>query len=218
MEPADITGSSGTQAVRQYAFFVDSNACSGCKTCQVACKDRHDLPAGLHFRRVFEVTAGGWQKKGDAWESNVVAYYLSAACHHCFVPVCASSCPTDAIWKTAGGVVVIDESACTGCCKCEVDCPYRAIRWDVRSGVVRKCDFCLSDLLSGSPPACVSSCPNRALSYGEYDDLKEKFAGVQSVFPLPDPSLAEPALVIRAHRRASLAAGLQPEVANAEEI
>ena len=32
----------GWAVVRQFGFFVNSDACSGCKTCQVACKDRHD--------------------------------------------------------------------------------------------------------------------------------------------------------------------------------
>ena len=28
----------------QYAFYFDSNKCSGCKTCQVACKETYKLP------------------------------------------------------------------------------------------------------------------------------------------------------------------------------
>ena len=50
----------------QYGFFVNSDACSGCRTCQVACKDRHDARAGVHWRRVYEVTAGNWLQKGAA--------------------------------------------------------------------------------------------------------------------------------------------------------
>ena len=86
--------------ITQYAFFVNSDACSGCKTCQVACKDKYDLPAGIHWRRVYEVTAGGWQEKEGVWASTVVAYNLSVACHHCLNPLCAFACPTQAIWKT----------------------------------------------------------------------------------------------------------------------
>ena len=66
----------------QLAFFINSDACSGCKTCQVACKDRHNLPAGLHWRRVYEVTAGTWTRKGAIWNSGVVAYHLSVGCFH----------------------------------------------------------------------------------------------------------------------------------------
>lgn len=29
--------------MKQYGFYVDSSRCSGCKTCQVSCKDNKDL-------------------------------------------------------------------------------------------------------------------------------------------------------------------------------
>ena len=116
--------------VRQFGFFVNSDACSGCRTCQVACKDRHDTRAGVHWRRVYEVTAGGWQQKDAAWVPAVAAYHLSVSCFHCQTPVCGQQCSTEAIWKRADGIVFIDESKCTKCHKCENDCPYGAIRWD----------------------------------------------------------------------------------------
>jgi anaerobic dimethyl sulfoxide reductase subunit B len=202
----------------QYAFFVDSDACSGCKTCQVACKDKHDVPAGVHWRKVYEVTAGGWEKKDDSWIPSVIAYHLSVACHHCIDPVCAAHCPSDAIWKRPDGIVLIDDSACTRCRKCEIDCPYSAIRWDPYAATVRKCDFCLDNLAAGIPPACVSACPNRALGYGDYDELRKERGGVNRVFPMADPAIAQPAIVIAPHRNTAIAEGLKPEVSNAEEI
>ena len=33
-------------------FYFDMTACIGCRTCQVACKDKNDLPLGEKFRRV----------------------------------------------------------------------------------------------------------------------------------------------------------------------
>jgi anaerobic dimethyl sulfoxide reductase subunit B len=202
----------------QYAFFVNSDACSGCKTCQVACNDRHDVPAGLHWRKVYEVTAGTWQQREGVWASSVVAYYLSIACHHCQTPVCARSCATDAIWKRPDGVVLIDESRCTRCHKCEADCPYGAIWWDASANAMRKCTLCAEDLDAGKPPACVAACPNRALEVGDFDDLKAKHGTVSQVFPLADPLVAYPALVIKPHRQAALVQGREPQVANWEEI
>ncbi len=32
--------------MKQYGFYVDSSRCSGCKTCQVSCKDNKDLDVG----------------------------------------------------------------------------------------------------------------------------------------------------------------------------
>jgi len=205
-------------AVTQYAFFVDSDACSGCKTCQVACKDKNDLPAGVHWRKVIEVTAGGWQRRGAAWAPEVVAYHLSVACHHCVTPVCARMCTPEAIWKRTDGVVLIDNLRCTRCRKCESDCPYGAIRYDAAAHQVGKCDFCADLLDAGQPPACVAACPNRALDFGEYAEIRSRHGETREVFPLPSPSIADPSLAIRPHRHARLARERGPEVANWEEI
>ena len=36
----------------QYGFYFDSSKCTGCKTCQVACKETHRLPLDNLYRRV----------------------------------------------------------------------------------------------------------------------------------------------------------------------
>ncbi len=203
----------------QYAFLVNSDACSGCKTCQVACNDKHDVAAGVHWRRVYEVTAGGWQKKEGAWLSTVAAYNLSVACHHCGIPLCGTSCQSDAIWKRVDGIVLIDASRCTRCRKCEADCPYGAVRWDAAASMVYKCDACAGEVDAGRAPICVTACPNRALEFGDYDDLKKNYpAATANVFPLPDASLAKPALLVVPHRQAAAIQSRNPEVANIEEL
>ena len=204
--------------VSQYAFFVNSDACSGCKTCQVACNDMNDIPAGQHWRRVYEITAGGWEKKEGAWVSTVVAYNLSMACVHCLDPTCLSTCPSQVIWKRDDGIVLIDDSRCSRCRRCESACPYGAIRYDATTDSLRKCDFCLDYLDSGLSPACVAACPNRALEFGEYDELRRKYGDLSRVFPLPDPSIAGPALIIKPHRNAALVQSRDPEVSNWGEL
>jgi anaerobic dimethyl sulfoxide reductase subunit B len=202
----------------QLAFFVNSDACSGCKTCQVACKDHNNLAAGIHWRRVYEVTAGSWQKSGEAWTSTVVAYNLSVACHHCAEPVCGKQCSVDAIWKRPDGIVLIEQSRCIKCNKCRADCPYEAIRYDAATNRVSKCDFCVDLVEAGQPPACVSACPNRALDFGDLDDLRQRYGSIDRVFPLEDPAVSRPALVIKPHRHAALAQTREPEVGNWEEL
>ena len=49
---------------KQLGFFIDSSRCSGCKACQVACKDKNNLEPGRRFRRVYEVTSGGFAPNG----------------------------------------------------------------------------------------------------------------------------------------------------------
>jgi anaerobic dimethyl sulfoxide reductase subunit B (iron-sulfur subunit) len=203
--------------VTQYAFFVDSNACSGCKTCQVACKDYNDLPAGVHWRRVYEITAGRWEKNGESWASTVAAYNLSVACHHCLEPPCVEVCSPLAMWKREDGLVLFDFSRCTRCLSCRVACPYGAVRLDPLTSV-SKCNFCVDELARGRPPVCVAACPNRALDFGDLSELKKKYGELNRVFPLPNPSGARPALVIHPHRNADAIQNQIPEVSNIEEI
>lgn len=39
-------------------FYFDAVNCIGCRTCQIACKDKNALPVGMLFRRVVTVEAG----------------------------------------------------------------------------------------------------------------------------------------------------------------
>ena len=114
--------------------------------------------------------------------------------------------------------MLIDDSRCTKCRKCENDCPYGAIRWDGDANAVRKCTFCVEELEAGRPPVCVAACPNRALDFGDLADLAARHRGETRVFPLPDAALAGPAVVIRPHRHTAQVQAHDPEVANWEEL
>lgn len=204
--------------INQYAFFFDAAACSGCKACQVACKDKNNLDPGLLWRRVYEVAGGGWQKRGEAWIHEVIAYNISMACNHCENPVCGLSCPVKAIWKRADGIVLVDVDICIGCRYCEWACPYSAIRFNAETNTVSKCDFCCDAIDSGGAPACVTACPQRALDFGDLAELRKKYGTSRWIFPLPDPSVADPAIVIKPHKDAAGAGEKGAEVANWEEV
>jgi anaerobic dimethyl sulfoxide reductase subunit B (iron-sulfur subunit) len=199
----------------QYTFYFDSSACSGCKACQMACKDRHGLKVGLLWRRVYEVAGGGWTRRGEAWLSSVFAYHVSLACNHCQAPICAEVCPTRAITQRADGIVLLDPDRCVGCKYCSWACPYGAPQYDDEAGTMAKCTFCVEDLDAGLPPSCVAACPLRALDFGDRGDLEAKYGRTSVspptrrdvVFPLPEPSLTEPALVMTPHQEADRATG-----------
>jgi anaerobic dimethyl sulfoxide reductase subunit B (iron-sulfur subunit) len=205
-------------AIQQYAFFFDASACSGCKACQLACKDKNDLKRGILWRRVYEVSGGSWRREGAAWTPDIAAYNVSLACNHCLNPVCADSCPTRAVWKRADGLVFIESDKCIGCRYCEWACPYGAIRFDAATHVASKCDFCFDLIGAGDKPACVAACPARALDFGDFDELKKRHGGESALFPLPDPALTSPALVIKPHPDAAGAAAKDALVANWEEL
>ncbi|VEC51774.1 Dimethyl sulfoxide reductase chain B [Escherichia coli] len=57
----------------QYGFFIDSSRCTGCKTCELACKDFKDLGPEVSFRRIYEYAGGDWQEDNGVWHQNVFA-------------------------------------------------------------------------------------------------------------------------------------------------
>lgn len=202
----------------RWGFRFDQAACSGCKACQAACKDRNDLPVGVLWRRVYEVAGGTWRREDEAWRTDAFAFSLSLACNHCDAPICAEVCPTKAIARRADGLVLIDAERCVGCRYCGWACPYGAPQFDERSGRMTKCDLCAADLDAGRVPACVSSCPMRALELVRLDPSAADPAAPQP-FPLPDPALTRPALAVRPHRDAPRAGPRSgAAVANREEV
>ncbi len=78
---------------RKLGFRVDLKSCIGCKACQVACKDKHQLAEGILWRRVVEVAGGAWTRPGETWQDDTYAYFVSVACMHCEQPICAEVCP-----------------------------------------------------------------------------------------------------------------------------
>ncbi|WP_420907108.1 4Fe-4S dicluster domain-containing protein [Yersinia bercovieri] len=89
----------------QYGFFIDSSRCTGCKTCELVCKDYKDLTPDVSFRRIYEYAGGNWQEDKGAWHQNVFAYYLSISCNHCEDPACTKVCPSGAMHKLEDGFV-----------------------------------------------------------------------------------------------------------------
>jgi len=201
----------------RYAFYFDSSGCSGCKACQVACKDRNGLEVGLLWRRVYEVSGGSWEKQGEAWQQDVFAYNLSVACNHCERAVCAEACPAQAIRQREDGIVLIEAERCIGCKYCSWACPYGAPQYDFRTKSMTKCTFCVEDVEAGLAPACVAACPLRVLDFGAQAEL-ELGQAVRSVAPLPEAEMTGPALFIQPHRDAGRAEQHAGQVANREEV
>jgi anaerobic dimethyl sulfoxide reductase subunit B (iron-sulfur subunit) len=196
------------------AFYIDTASCSGCKACQVACKDAHDLEAGRLWRRVATIEGGDWVRQGLAWTTTAFAYSVSMSCMHCEKPACVDGCPTGAMHKQDDGVVAIDEARCIGCRYCEWTCPYGAPRYDAAARRMTKCDFCTAERDAGRPPVCVAACPMRALDFGELGELERRHGRSRDLYPLPDSGQTQPSIVVKV-RAAALAS---PRVGNREEL
>jgi anaerobic dimethyl sulfoxide reductase subunit B (iron-sulfur subunit) len=199
-------------------FFFDQTLCNGCKACQIACKDKHNLPLGVNWRRVVEYSGGSWQTDGHTFTPNVFSYYTSISCNHCENPVCVAVCPTQAMIRRDDGTVYVEASRCVGCRYCEWVCPYSAPQFDAATGHMTKCDLCQDYRAAGQPPACVSACPSRALDWGPIDALRARHGDRADTAPLPDPSITHPRLVVKPHRDAQRWDGASGAIANPKEI
>ena len=202
----------------RYAFYLDTSACTGCKACQIACKDKNQLPVGILWRRVVEVQGGEWLPRGAAWLTNAFAYFVSSTCNHCAAPICADVCPTKALHQREDGIVLLDAARCMGCRYCEMACPYKAPQFDPAQGVMTKCNFCYDLLDAGKSPACVAACQMRVLHVGDLHALRAEHGNIADIDPLPPSHLTDPALVLTPHPDAVRGADRGTRIGNQEEI
>lgn len=200
-------------------FFLDIQICTGCKTCMIACKDKHNLPMGIRWRRVVEFTGGEWTKEsGGIFRQNVFAYYISVSCNHCREPICVQTCPTTAMNQDEYGIVSVDPNRCVGCRYCEWSCPYSAPQFDEALGQMTKCNFCREDLEQGGVPSCVAACPTRALQFGEYDQLAEKYGSSMLLNPLPPNHITQPNFFLEPHQESCYGRNKGGAIGNPEEV
>ncbi|NCD18729.1 MAG: dimethylsulfoxide reductase subunit B [Actinobacteria bacterium] len=217
-ETIQVLNEASVTAGADYGFYFNQSVCTGCKACQIACKDKHDLPVGVNWRRVVEYSGGSWQRDGDTFTNNVFTYYTSISCNHCENPVCVQVCPTTAMTRRDDGTVYVDETKCVGCRYCEWACPYSAPQFNVETGHMSKCDLCYDYRQEGQDPACVAACPSRALDWGPIEELRAKYGEIADTEPLPDPAITRPRLVITPHRHAQPTGSGTGAIANPQEI
>ncbi len=139
----------------QYAFEVNLDACTGCKACVAACHSLNGLDEDE-----------AWRDTGLLLGTRRQPYLqtVTSACHHCVDPACAEGCPVLAYDKDpVTGIVRHLDDQCIGCSYCILKCPYDVPKFNLRRGIVRKCDMCQGRLAEGEAPACVQACPNEAI-------------------------------------------------------
>lgn len=160
---------------RLSAFILaDTEKCTGCRTCEIACALAH---SGTESPKV----AGAIKTKLNPRLYAVIAEDTSAVvvCRHCEDAPCMNVCRASAIHRVEGRVEV-DPRRCIGCRLCLMACPFGAIEFVAEDvGEVAgeekfagdrpkktawhasKCDLC-KDRAAG--PACVLHCQEKALT------------------------------------------------------
>jgi anaerobic dimethyl sulfoxide reductase subunit B (iron-sulfur subunit) len=159
----------------QLGWMIDLSRCIGCHACAVACKAENNTspqtaplpmrsgrPVGVNWRRVIQRENGSYPTPSRT--------FVTMACNHCSEPACRKACPVDAISKRASdGIVLIDQSLCIGCRDCLWACPYGAPQLNGETGKFEKCTLCVHRIDAGLQPACVTTCPGRALTLETFD-------------------------------------------------
>jgi formate dehydrogenase iron-sulfur subunit len=190
------------------SFFIDLSICMGCRGCQVACKEWHELPATktkqtgsyenppdlnfytyktVHFKEVELNNKFRW-------------LFFPEQCRHCIYPACKDA--ADGYDKNA---IVKDPE--TGAVVFNVErlrkipyevvitaCPYKIPRKDEKTGRISKCDMCIDRVADGLLPICVKTCPNGAMHFGDrkemlamaykrLDEVKKEWPNAQLVDP-----------------------------------
>lgn len=177
--------------------MIDLERCTGCKSCEAACKQTNALGPHTYRNRVM------WFEPQGGDDDTARLEFLTVTCQQCERPACLRACPVQpgAISKDAqSGVVSIDALRCTGCGECAVACPYGAIGYNPDNHHAVKCDLCASRRAQGSGPACASVCPTRAITFGPRSELAAHAQANQRDVLDTDHFLQQPATLYLAAR------------------
>jgi formate dehydrogenase iron-sulfur subunit len=159
------------------AVLVDLTRCTGCRGCQVACKEwnerktRQTAQLGT-YENPLALSSDCFTRirfhEGDRGGTPVWSF-VKDQCLHCKEPACVSACPVAALTKSKEGPVSYSFDRCIGCRYCMVACPFDIPKyeWESKMPWVQKCTFCAERIKEGQVPSCVRTCPTTTMFYGE---------------------------------------------------
>lgn len=184
------------------AILVDVSLCIGCKACQLACKEWHQLPA-----TEFDKIPGTYQNPADRSVNTLMLMKFTEKydgatgmvdwlihkdqCMHCSEAPCVEVCPSEALFKHADGFVGFEGDKCIGCTYCSKACPFDIPRYETDKFTgnkrMNKCDFCQDRVTNGEVPACVQTCPTNCLEFDNWETVvqkaHERVAQIKDRFP-----------------------------------
>ncbi|MGB9619447.1 MAG: 4Fe-4S dicluster domain-containing protein [Armatimonadota bacterium] len=147
--------------------YCDIRRCLSCRSCEIACAVAHS-ESGELYQALRE--SPGPRHLVRVKPTDLAPFPLR--CHHCEIATCIDACKTGATHRDPlTGKVLIDRDKCVGCWMCVMVCPFGAVFPDLKTGKALKCDLCEGR----DSPACVASCPTRALCFEEFEEFKKEY-------------------------------------------
>jgi tetrathionate reductase subunit B len=180
------TPAQGASKTVRWGMLIDSTKCAkDCNACVTACNTENGINETIKDAR----QGSQWIRKIDLKDpKNGREHSLPMLCQHCANPPCVDVCPTGASMKRADGIVLVDRHTCIGCRYCMMACPYKARSFVHQplttqnpevprgQGCVESCTFCVQRVDKGQKPACVESCPEGAMVFGDLNDPQSEIS------------------------------------------
>jgi formate dehydrogenase iron-sulfur subunit len=175
----------------EYVKLIDVSKCTGCRGCQLACKQWNSQPAKQTenygtYQNPPDLQANTWtlirfqevEEKGG----KLKWLFRKDGCMHCTDAACVKVCPSGALHTTDFGTVALNRELCIGCKECVSACPFNIPRYDRKTDKIYKCDLCLSRIKADLIPACAKACPTGAVTFGEKGKMiKKAYARVKEL-------------------------------------
>jgi len=170
----------GAPADKEFmGVLVDTTRCVGCRSCELACAEAHNLPVpdigdASAFEKNRQTSETQWAVV-NRYKTDKGDVFAKKQCMRCNQPGCVSACPVKAMEKQKEGPVTWDTN-CIGCRYCMVSCPFDIPKFEHYGATpkLQKCNLCWERLKKGEKPACVEACPAEALAFGARRALIEE--------------------------------------------
>jgi len=165
------------------SFFIDTTRCTGCRGCQIACKQWNQNPGTKtiqegSYQNPTDLSASTFKLVRFSEKGSTTGepkwYFFPDQCRHCLYPPCKMVAD-----KMAHGAVILDVKTRAVIFNPTVKvspeafkeinaiCPFDIPRYNEDLGSMAKCTMCFDRVSEGMLPACVKACPTGAMSFDD---------------------------------------------------
>jgi formate dehydrogenase iron-sulfur subunit len=181
-----------------FSILVDTSRCTGCRGCQIACKQWNQLP-GTQTRNMGtyqnpqDLSAKTWKlvrfNDGKNGDGKPYWHFFSDQCRHCLSPGCMAEVEKGEIVQDekTGAVLFTPKTKNLNFKATLEGCPYNIPRQDPKSKQLFKCTMCFDRISNNQIPACVKTCPTGTMVFGKRDKIlamaKQRVDTLKKNFP-----------------------------------